>query len=111
MLRATIAAAVLLGAAPALADGAPACPDKQYVIDYMTAKYPGVTVELLDGRQGLAIKSAIKGADATEFLVFAKPGSGDRRLIVGFENGCLEDAAPVTIQTIRQWLAGQESGL
>jgi hypothetical protein len=110
MLRAILIAlfAGVLGT-QAAADGLEVgrCPDRQYVIDYMTLKYPGVTVEPITGVEALAVKAAIKDAKATEFLVFAKPNSGDRRIIIGFVGGCLENAAPVTQGTIDRWLKRQ----
>lgn len=109
MLRAlTILALTVLGT-QAHAQEPPPCPDKQYVIDYMLANYPGTTYEPITGLEASAVKAAIRGADATEFLVFAKPGADDRRMIVGFKDGCLEDAAPVTQGTIDRWKRGQES--
>lgn len=115
-LRATTLCLLLALGAPAAADGltvgdppkAP-CPDKQYVIDYQTARWPGITYVLYTGIDGSALKASIKGADATEFLVFKKPGS-DNRLVVGFVDGCMEDFTVVPSHVIDKWLAGQEAG-
>lgn len=87
----------------------PPCPDRQYVIDYMSLKYPGVTWVIYTGVDGSAIKAQLGRAAATEFIVFAKPGS-ENRFLVGLRDGCLEDSTVVPVRTLDKWLAGQEAG-
>jgi hypothetical protein len=109
-MRATLTILLLALGAPAWADGVEvgACPDKQYVIELMSVKHPGVKHVLYAGLDGTAIKAALSGAQATEFLVFTKPGS-ENRLIVGFAGGCMEDYTLVPAQVLDKWLAGQEA--